>query len=129
MKDLDAWIRETLNEEEERFLARLEQPSLTELVGDTFRSRARWLTALSVFFSLAFVAVSAWSLVELLQASTPRALVLWQTLLLFSLLAVAANKLWFFLELQRVTLTRELKRLELQLAHLAARGEGRTGGA
>jgi hypothetical protein len=122
MKDLDARIRETLQEDEDRFLARLEQPSLTELVGETFRSRARWLTVISVVATVGFVGVAAWSLVELLRAETPRALVLWQTLLLFSLIAVGANKLWFWLELQRVTLTRELKRLELQLAHLAGRG-------
>jgi hypothetical protein len=127
MKDLDTWIRETLQEDEARFLARLEEPSLVELVGATFRSRARWLTSISVVATIAFVAVAAWSLVELLRAETPRDMVLWQTLLLFSLLAVGANKLWFWLELQRVTLAREIKRLELQLAHLASRVGGASG--
>ena len=125
MKDLDAEIREALSEDEARFLERLEQPSLTDLIGETFRSRARWLTVLSVVATIAFMGVALWSLVELLRADSPRALVLWQTLLLFSLLAVGANKLWFWLELQRVTLTRELKRLELQVAHLS----GSAGGA
>lgn len=121
MKDLDARIRETLQEDEERFLARLEEPSLVELVGETFRSRARWLTLISVLATVAFVGIAGWSVVELLRAETPRALALWQTLLLFSLLAVGGNKLWFWLELQRVTMTREIKRLELRIADLASR--------
>jgi hypothetical protein len=121
MKDLDSMIRETLQEDEARFLARLEQPSLVDLVGETFRSRARWLTVISVVATLAFVGVAGWALAGLLRAADPRAAMLWQTLLLFSLLAVGANKLWFWLELQRVTLGREIKRLELQVAHLAAR--------
>jgi hypothetical protein len=45
------------------------------------------------------------------------------------LAAVGANKLWFWLELQRVTLTRELRRLELQLAHVAGRMDGGAGRA
>ena len=121
--DLDAQIREALEEDDPGFLSRLEQPSLVSLVGETFQGRTRWLTGMSVLFTVAFMAVAVVALLELLRAETTRGLVLWQTLLLFCLLAVAANKLWFWMEFQRVTLTREIKRLELQLAQL--RGVGR----
>lgn len=122
--DLDAQIREALEEDDPAFLSRLEQPSLVSLVGETFQGRTRWLTGMSVLFTVVFMAVAVVALLELLRAETTRGLVLWQTLLLFSLLAVAANKLWFWMEFQRVTLTREIKRLELQLAQL--RGAGRS---
>ena len=79
---------------------------------------------MSVLFTVVFLAVAVVALLELLRAETTRGLVLWQTLLLFSLLAVAANKFWFWMEFQRVTLTREIKRLELQLAQLRGVGRG-----
>ena len=122
--DLDAQIREALEEDDPAFLSRLEQPSLVSLVGETFQGRTRWLTGMSVLFTVVFMAVAVLALLELVRAETTRGLVLWQTLLLFALLAVAANKLWFWMEFQRVTMTREIKRIELQLAQL--RGAGRS---
>ena len=49
-----------------------------------------------------------------------RQMLLWGALAGFALFTLGMIKLWFFIEMQKNAITRELKRLELQVASLIA---------
>ncbi len=68
----------------------------------------------------AFVAIGGYAAWRLLQASDIREMLGWSLLATFVMLTLALVKLWFWLEMQRNAVVREVKRLELQIASLVA---------
>lgn len=85
-----------------------------------FRSVRRgyiWAVALFGALVLAIGGYASW---RLLHESELRMMLGWALLAIFAMLTLALVKLWFWLEMQRSALVREMKRIELQVASLAA---------
>ncbi|HVS15143.1 MAG TPA: DUF6768 family protein [Thermoanaerobaculia bacterium] len=122
-RNIDDAIRRALSDEEREFLADLDDPSLQDLVADTFRGRLRFFTVVSWVSTLVFVVLMFYSAYRMLGAEG-RGLVLWQTATVFFMLGTALTKLWVWLEIHRKSLLRELKRIELRLVELGCHGGG-----
>ncbi len=92
------------------------EPSLFAESMGVFAGRRRWwnLYAAGVVFGFFALAVVA----ALRFFGTPDAAdrVLWATAFLFGMLIVMSVKIWFWLQMMRNSLLREIKRLELRLA-------------
>jgi hypothetical protein len=125
--DIDTLIREALSEEEAAFHARLGEASLYETVTAVFTGRNRWLTWMGMAATLAFLVLGAVSLVRYLGTPDLAERMTWAGAFFCAMGAVLAAKLWGWMEMQRNMLTREIKRLELQIAHLAAEVRGSRG--
>ncbi len=122
MNELDRKIQEALHKEDaELFEGFGGEQSLLEMVADTFRGKHRWLVAMMVFWKLVFFVLAVLTAVKFFHADTTRDIVMWATACILCMSAVSMLKLWYFLEMNKNALTREIKRLELQIARLAAR--------
>jgi phosphatidylserine synthase len=122
MNDLDKLIKDALQEEDSEVLRALEsQPSVLEMVGETFRGRYRWLAGLAIAWSVVFMGMGIYAGVRFFAAEQLRDIVLWAGACALSLAAVSMIKIWYWMELNKNALTREIKRLELQVARLASR--------
>lgn len=108
MNDLDHKIRAALQGD-----AGAEEPNLAEEVIGVFRGRNRWLHAVTVVATLAFMALAFWSVVQFYYAEVVRDQLLWGGLALVALLAVSFMKVWFWLEMHTNRILREVKRVEL----------------
>jgi uncharacterized membrane protein YciS (DUF1049 family) len=122
MTNLDQAIRQALSAEDAEFLARFEKEApLHEQVLGTFKGQ--W-AALNIFAAIITFAVfgaflyCAW---QFFQVSELRDLVFWSAGAIVSALFVAMLKIWFWMEMHKNVVLREVKRLELQVARLAAR--------
>ncbi len=120
-RDIDTLIREALSEEDAAFLASLDEPTLPEQLTEVFRGRWRWVNALSILVVLWLFLAGLYCVVAFLRADEVASMLRWGAGAAFCLVAVGFMKAWYWMELQRVALTREVKRLELQVAHLAAK--------
>jgi hypothetical protein len=116
---VDDLIRDALSAEEAAFFDELGEPSMLRQMTELFRSRHRGLVILSFVFALVFFVLAVYCAVRFVQATEVRNMLLWGAATFGSLLAVMANKLWYWMEIQRNSLMREIKRLELQVAQLA----------
>jgi len=123
MTDLNDRIRQALAADDEQALARLaEEPDLFQQVLDTFRSRSRWLVAGSIVAGVVFMILAVICVVQFFTAPDIRSTIQWGFGAGFCLSAIMAMKIWYWMELQKNAVTREIKRLEIQVARL-----GRTG--
>jgi hypothetical protein len=121
MNDLDQAIRQSLSAEDAALLDRLgADQALHRQVLATFEGQYRWFNvggwiAGVVLFGVA--CVLAWRFV---QAQELGEMLRWGGASALAFAGIALTKIWFWLELQKHAVVREVKRLEVQVASLAA---------
>ncbi len=105
-----------------RALRAADEPPLLTQVAQSMAGRALAINILGAVFSFVFFGLSIVAAVRFFGAGETRGQILWATAFLFCSLAVAMLKMWFWMLLNRNAITREIKRLEVQVARLADRG-------
>jgi hypothetical protein len=119
-ENIDVKIREALRKEDAELLEhyRGEAP-LHEMLIETFRGRHRWMT-IAAFLATCLILVALIAAgYQFFHAEGTRAMIAWATAFVWGVVWIALMKIWFWLELNKNSLTREIKRLELQLANLS----------
>ena len=119
-QELDTLIREALSAEERAVFDRLGEPSLPELMTESFRGRLRWLNVYATVVTFAFFALAVVSAVKIFQTDEVVTMLRWGLGFGLGLAVSLALKVWFWLDMQRHSLSREIKRIELAVAHLAS---------
>lgn len=117
---IDRLIREALSAEEAEYFDRLGEQSIPELVTETFLGHRRWLNLGGILAGTVMLVIGAVCAVNFYNAEEIRDMLLWGAGAAFCLSGILGMKIWYWMELQRNALTREIKRLELQVAHLAS---------
>ena len=122
MKELDNRIAEALRREDaELFHEMSDEPGLSEMILETFRGKRRWLNMLGAIWMVIFLVLGVSSAVAFFRAESTRDLVMWASACILCAMAVAILKIWYWMEMQRMIVMREIKRVELQIARLATR--------
>jgi hypothetical protein len=118
--ELDTLIREALSAEERAVFDRLGEPSLPELMTESFRGRLRWINVYASVMSFIFFTLAIVSAVKIFQTDEVVVILRWGLGFGLGLAVSLALKVWFWLDMQRYSLSREIKRIELAVAHLAS---------
>jgi hypothetical protein len=122
MSGLDAAIRQTLSEEDARMFEQLDaDAALHQQILETFGGRLRWLNVagwVAGFALTGLVFLFGW---RFWVATDLAEMLRWGAAAGLASLGVALVKVWFWLQMQKNAVVRELKRVELQLALLARR--------
>ena len=121
MTDLDQAIRESLSSEDTELFDRLgADQALHRQVLATFEGQLRWLNAAGWIAGLVLFGVASVSAWRFLQAQELADMLRWGAASALAFAGIALVKVWFWMELQKNAIMREVKRLELQVASLAA---------
>lgn len=121
MKDVDRLIREALSAEDAKLFDEIDEPSLPEAMLESLHGKSRWLVTWVFISIFAFVAVAAFSAFRFFHAETTHEMIGWACGFMLSFITIAMQKVWYWMELNKITVTREIKRFELQLARLSGR--------
>ena len=114
MNDIDERIREALDEEDRALFDRLDSElSLPEMLAAPYRGKQRWATLLITFWTVVFLALAVYAAVQYFQAADTHGLITWAVAFLVGILGVSMLKIWFWLEIQKNAILREIKRVEL----------------
>lgn len=125
MKDIDEKIREALQREDPELLEHYRgEQSISQMVLDSFRTRHRWLVALVFVSTTGLFLVDILAAYQFFQAESMRAMIAWATVFVFLGTWIAMLKVWYWMELNKNSLTREIKRMELEVANLSRRVSG-----
>jgi len=122
MNELDRKIREALQAEDAGLLADFDaEPSVYEMLMETFRGKHRWLVFLTMFWTIVFMVLAVLSVIQFFKVEELRDMLMWAAASAFFLSGVTMMKVWYWMELNKNAITREIKRLELQVVRLAGR--------
>ena len=122
MKDIDDIIREAIVDEDDRNLFdELDEQSVCDMVMDSFHGKSRWLVLMVYVMVAIFAGLFLFSAAKLFAAEGAREMIAWGVSAMFCCTTVAMLKIWYWMELHKNAVTREIKRFELQLARLNSR--------
>ena len=88
-------------------------------VAATFRSRMRRWILITWAATAFWVGVAVWAATAFFRSQDTRDWIMYACIFLFAGMAIAMLKMWYLMEMNRNTHSREIKRVELQLARLA----------
>jgi hypothetical protein len=116
MSDFDDDIRQAIRAEDTAG-----DEGLIAQVAATFRTRMRvWIVLIWCLTAL-WVVVAVWAASLFFGAAITRDWILYATVFQVAVMAVVMLKIWYWMEMNRTTHTREIKRLEVQIATLVDR--------
>ncbi len=117
----DEKLKDDLSAEDQAFLASLEdERGMYAQIADTFRGPMAGWTGFAFVLSLIFFGAAVYALMQMFNAPPVNEGLLWLAGFFWGTLAVAMIKMWFWLRMQQLVLLRELKKIELRVAQLAA---------
>lgn len=117
--EIDELIRRALGQADAEVLAQFDSQSMTGLLIETFRGRHRRMAIGAAAVNLTLFIAGIVSAIRFVQADDQRGMMLWGAAMLLCFGTVTAIKIWYWLEMNRLAITREVKRVELQVAQMA----------
>ncbi|MCB2156372.1 hypothetical protein KQI84_15975 [bacterium] len=124
MENLDEKIAKALKAEDAQIRDLLkDEPSIFELMADTYRGRNRFLVYLGTVWGIVVMIFGIYCLLQFLKADDAVATVRWTVGIFFALMMILGMKIWYWMELNRNAMLREIKRVELQVAQLQAKSK------
>jgi hypothetical protein len=122
MNEVDRAIRQSLSTEDTELLGRLgADQALHRQVLDTFEGQLRWFNAAGWIAGFVLFAVAGLFGWRFWFAQQIEEMLRWGAVSALAFAGLALIKVWFWMELQKNAIVREVKRLELQVASLAER--------
>lgn len=118
-KELDRLIREALDQGDADILDRFSEQSQGELLTEAFRGRHRLFVVGGMIANLTLFVAGIFAAIQFVRAPDQRTMMLWGAGAALCFGGVTAIKIWYWLEMTRLALAREIKRVELQIAHVA----------
>ena len=119
MSNIDDTIKAALAQDEiPASELHISEESLLRQVLLSFRVQNKFLIFWVFIVSFSFMGLAIWSLIEFFSTSDVNIKLQWGLLILFSFSAVSMLKLWYWMQLDKYSVMREIKRLELQIAKL-----------
>lgn len=121
MNDIDRSIRSSLSSADAELFDRLgsDEAFHRQLLA-TLQGRFRWFNAAGGIAGVVLFGVGCFLASRFVQASDVGEMLRWGAAAMVAFTGLALVKLWFWLELQKNAVVQEVKRLEVQVASLAA---------
>lgn len=118
-ENIDDLIKQALTEEESEILERLgEERNIFEQLLSNFQGKMKWISLYIAFMILVFFILFIYCLVQFLNAEDLRLMMMWGAAMGGSFFTVGLLKMWQWMQMDKNTLLREVKRLEFHLVSL-----------
>ncbi|WP_372945849.1 DUF6768 family protein [Muriicola sp.] len=118
MEEIDKMIREALSDQEAQFYEDLNEPPVLQKLGEVYKSQLGWLALVMNVIMLFLAVLAVYSIISLWNASEMLAMIRWAVVSILSVMAIGILKLYFWMQMDKNDIRRELKRIELQIAAL-----------
>jgi len=121
MTNIDEEIRKALSGAElEKLDALGGEQGMYAMIFGVFSGKMRFWSAFVMIITFVAFGVALWSGWNFLHTDDPHAMTLWGVGMGIAILFISMLKMWFWMEMSKNTVIREVKRVELQLAVLSS---------
>ena len=122
MGAIDDKILELLNSEDMQVIESYgKEPGLFGLIAESFRGKLKAMVFAVFLFILIFAVILIYCAINFFAVDDLSMKLNWLAGGLTALIVIGLLRLWYFMELNRLSLVRQIKRVELQMALLARR--------
>ena len=121
MSDINEKILKAMQEEQANDYVPEDQANIFSLIRQSFKGVFRFMAIAATLLMLLFAGLSVYCGYHMLDVADAGGKIEWATGALAAFMVFVALRLWFFMEINRLSVLREIKRVELQVALLADR--------
>lgn len=121
LEDIDKLIKETLTAEEAKFYNQLEEQNLWQMVFGIFKGKNAWISIVMSIVQIVWFGVFIYCAIQFFNTDETNELIRWGIIGSLSIMAASLLKLYAWMQMDKKTLLRELKRLELQVSSLSGK--------
>lgn len=118
-ENIDELLKEAFSEEDGELLKKIEDQGLFDLFASNFQGKLKWISYYTMFIMLVFSIAMFFTLYKFLGATEAKELIQWGAGFFASMVIVGMLKIWHWMQMDKNSLLREIKRLELQISILA----------
>lgn len=118
-EEIDKLITESLSKDEAEFYKNLEgEEGLFESIAGLFSGKLAWVTAIMIIVNLIVVIIAFYSGYHLFTSESTVEILHYGSIMFIAFMFASMIKLWTWLQMQKKSITREIKKLEYQVAVL-----------
>ena len=116
IEEIDKLIKERLTKEEAKFYDELDEQNILQMVLGLFKGKNKWIMYLMNFMTLVFFSLFVYCTVQFFNTDVTNEMIKWGIGGLVFLLGVSMLKIFAWMQMDKNTLIREMKRLELLIS-------------
>ncbi len=118
---IDELIKEALTEEESKFYDKLDEQNVFEMLGGLFQGKNKWIMILMNFVMLIVFGLLIYSVVQFFNTEVTNELIRWSLAIITFLLIISMLKMFLWMQMDKNSIKREIKRMELQISTLSSK--------
>lgn len=124
MSNIDQEIRKALMEGQSEEIRELgEEQNIWEMSMELFQGRQKWINIFGYIFGILFFIGGIWALLNFVAATELKEIAQTGLIFITAFVAVGFLKIWFWMEMNRNSVIREVLRLELRIQELSRKLE------
>lgn len=118
---IDQLIKEALTQEEIKFYDKLDEQNVFQMLGGLFKGKNRWIMVLfNIVMLIAFILL-IYCVIQFFNTDVTNELIKWSVAGVICILMISMLKIFLWLQMDKNSIKRELKRLELQVSNLSSK--------
>lgn len=118
---IDQLIKEALTQEEIKFYDKLDEQNVFQMLGGLFKGKNRWIMVLmNIVMLIAFILL-IYCVIQFFNTDITNELIKWSVAGVICMLMISMLKIFLWLQMDKNSIKREIKRLELQVSNLSSK--------
>ncbi len=118
---IDELIKEALTEEESKFYDKLDEQNVFQMLGGLFHGKNKWIMLLMNLVILIVFGLLIYSVVQFFNTEVTNELIIWSLAIITFLLIISMLKMFLWMQMDKNSIKREIKRIELQISTLSSK--------
>lgn len=120
-EEIDELIKKALTKEEASFYNDLDEQSLLDQVLGVYKGKLKWIAILTTVIQFIVFGLAIYCLIQFLETEDLREMILWGTGMFVGLMMQSMLKLFHWMQMDKNSILRELKKVEFQIGVLASK--------
>lgn len=118
---IDEIIKDALTKEEAKFYDELEEQNLFQMLGGIFKGKLGWLVVIMNIVMVIVFGLFIYCVIQFFNTEDTNELIRWSVAGTLCMISISLLKLFVWMQMDKNSILRELKRLEFQVSILSSK--------